>query len=114
VKLKPLDLALRYREIFYSGKDPEQLNDILAEDFSFNGPFHTFNTAVDYINSLITDPPGGMTYEIIKTFEDEDSVCIIYQFYKGSVSITMAQLFEVKDNKISSIHLIFDTEAVSK
>jgi hypothetical protein len=55
-----------------------------------------------------------MTYEIIKTFEDEDSVCIIYQFYKGSVSITMAQLFEVKDNKISSIHLIFDTEAVSK
>jgi hypothetical protein len=108
--MKPLESALKYMEIFYSGKDLERLKDILAEDLSFTGPLFKFNSAEDYIYSLIKDPPQGMKYEIIKTFEDDNSVCLIYKFYKGNISTTMAQIFEVKDVKISKINLIFDTK----
>ena len=111
---KPLGLAIKYMEIFYSGKDLERLNDILAEDLSFIGPFYTFNSAEDYINSLIKDPPLDMKYKVLKTFEDENSTCIIYKFFKGNMSTKMCQLFEVKDEKISKIDLIFDTKALTQ
>jgi hypothetical protein len=112
--VKPLELALKYMEIFYSGKKLERLADILAEDLLFTGPFYTFNSAEDYIKSLKNDPPKGMKYEIIKSFEDESSACLIYKFQKKNISTTMAQFFEVKDEKISKINLIFDTKAFAQ
>ena len=114
MRVKPLELALKYMEIFYSGKNLERLPDLLAEDLSFTGPFYTFNSAEDYINSLKKDPPWGMSYEIIKSFEEENSACIIYKFQKGNISTAMAQLFEVKYEKIRKINLIFDTKAFIK
>jgi hypothetical protein len=112
--MKPIDLALRYMEIFFSGKDLERLKDILAEDLSFTGPLYTFNSAKDYINSLKEDPPCGMKYEIIKSFEDESGANLIYNFHKENISTTMTQLFEVKDDKISKINLVFDIKAFTK
>ena len=112
--MKPIDLALRYMEIFYSGKDLDRLKNILAEDLSFTGPLYTFSSAEEYINSLKEDSPRGMKYEIIKSFEDENGACLIYNFHKESISITMAQWFEVKADKISKINLIFDTDAFTK
>jgi hypothetical protein len=58
--MKPITLALKFMEIFYSGKDFERLKDILADDLSFTGPLYTFNSAEKNINSLKEDPPGGM------------------------------------------------------
>lgn len=110
--MKPLELALKYLEIFYSGNNLDRLKDILASDLSFTGPLYAFNSAADYVNALKSDPPGGMNYKIIKSFDDENSACIIYQFYKGNVSTQMAQLFEVKDEKINKINLIFDTKVL--
>ena len=36
---RPLELARRYMEVFYSGLDAEELRPILAEDLVFEGPF---------------------------------------------------------------------------
>jgi hypothetical protein len=112
--MKPLELALKYIEIFYSGKNLEKLTDLLAEDLSFTGPYYTFNSAEDYINSLKKDPPWGMSFKIIKSLQDENSACLIYIFQKGNISTAMAQLFEVADEKITKINLIFDTKAFIK
>ena len=109
--MDPLKLALKYMEIFYSGKDLERLKDILADDISFTGPLYTFNSVEDYINSLIKDPPLGMKYKIIKSFEDDNGACLIYNFHKENISTVMAQLFEVKNEKICKINLIFDSKA---
>jgi len=98
-------------QIFYSGSDIEEVREILAEDLTFIGPLYKFNSAEDYINSLIINPPQGMKYEIIRSFEDKNSVCLIYQFSKEGVSVPIAQLFEVVGEKISKIIIIFDTTA---
>lgn len=112
-KMKPMELALRYMEIFFSGENLEQLKDLFAEDLTFRGPLYEFNSAKDYIDSLKSDPPQGFGYEIISSFEDSSSARLVYRFTKPGVSTLMAQLFEVSDDKIRKIVLVFDPSVLS-
>lgn len=109
--MRPLELALTYMEIVFDGKDVAALRSLLAPDCVFKGPFYEFDTAKAYIESLEADPPEGFEYRILEVFESESSACLIYQFSKPGISIPMAQLFEVTEDKISKILLIFDTGA---
>ncbi len=109
--MKPMELALKYMEIFFSGGDIDELTHLFANDFTFRGPFYEFDSAEDYIRSLKSDPPNGFAYEMINSFENDSSACLVYQFRKPGVSVPMAQLFEIKNDKISKILLVFDTGA---
>ena len=109
--MRPLALALKYMEIFYGGSDIEALRPLFAKDLTFEGPFYTFDSAEAYLDSLRKEPPEGLDYELLQTFEKESHVCLIYQFSKPGISIPMAQLFEIENDKISKIILIFDTGA---
>ena len=109
--MTPLELAFRYMEIFFSGKDLARLLDILHEGCQFQGPFYQFSSATEYIISLEADPPVDCSYKIIHSFEQSNVVNLIYEFSKPGVSTTMSQLFEMHDNKIISIVLIFDSAA---
>ncbi len=106
---KSIDLVMQYMEIFYSGEDLERLFDILAEDLIFEGPYYQFNSAKDYVESLISSPPVDCDYEIINRFEQGKSVNLIYWFSKPGVRTMMSQLFEIENNQIAKIILIFDT-----
>ena len=108
--MKPLELAIKYMDIIFLGRDLERLNDIFHKDLRFKGPFQSFNSADDYIDSLKNDPPIGFSYEIIKSFQDTTSACLIYEFKKPGLRTTMTQLFEIEKNKICQIQLIFDTK----
>jgi len=55
--MKPLELAHQYLEIFYHGKDPQELLPLLADDLHFKGPFFEFHSAKDYIASLVALKP---------------------------------------------------------
>lgn len=107
--MKPLDLALEYMDVVFGGKDIERLSNLLADQFSFQGPFFKFDSAVDYINSLKADPPKDFGYTMISTFEDEASACLVYRFSKPGVDTPMVQLFKINNGKISKILLVFDT-----
>jgi len=98
-------------EIFFSCRDIGELTHLFAPDFTFRGPFYEFDSAEDYINSLKSDPPEGCEYKIIRSFENDSSACLVYQFTKPGVSVPMAQLFEIEHGKISKILLVFDTVA---
>lgn len=54
---KPLDLALKYMDIFYNSGRIDELCSILAADGIFEGPLNTFISAADYITVLPLDPP---------------------------------------------------------
>ena len=99
--MKPLDLARRYMEIFFSGSDLEALYPLFADDLVFEGPFYTFDSAEAYLDSLRNDPPEDMTYELVASFESASSACLIYQFSKPGVQTPIAQLFEIEDQKMS-------------
>ncbi len=110
--MRPLDLALRYMKIFYSDGNVDELFQLFANDFTFSGPLYKFDSREDYIKSLKSDPPigfVGLEYKIISSFENEFSACLVYQFTKPGISVPMAQIFNISNNKISNILLIFDT-----
>lgn len=109
--MTPLDIALKYLDIFYSGKDISELSLLLADDLTFDGPLYKFNSANDYMDSLRKDPPQEMRFKLIKSFENKSYVCLIYQFSKPGISIPLAQMFKIDNNKICRILLIFDTKA---
>ena len=112
--MSPLNLAKKYMAIFFSETDPEELRPLFSEELLFQGPFFSFKTAEDYIMSLKADPPEGFEYKLLKSWSDDSSACLIYQFSKPGISTHMTQWFEVNNGKINKILLIFDTKAFEK
>jgi len=106
-------LATRYMEIFYGEEPIENLTEILSENLSFKGPLYEFSSSEEYIESLKSEPPVGLKYEMIEAYEKENSACLVYQFSKPGISTIMSQLFEITNGKISKIILVFDTGAFS-
>ncbi len=109
IMMKPLELALIYMDCFYNTGNLEALEKILAPSLVFEGPLFTFDSASAYLTSLRDAPPEGMRFELLQAFENQDQVCLIYQFSKADISVPMAQSFKITNNKISKIRLIFDT-----
>ncbi len=97
-----------YMDVFFSGEDPERLWEVFREDLLFEGPFYTFQSASDYIDSLMEDPPVGADYELIRRYEDDDSVTLLYRFRKGDIETPMAQTFFFEGDRIARILLVFD------
>jgi len=110
--MKPLKIALKFLDTFYHEDDPELLRELVHTDLSFEGPMYEFSSAEDYIESLKQVPPRDMEYRIIKSFGDDNSVCLVYEFSKPGVRTTMVQLFDIDVGKIRRIRLVFDTAAL--
>jgi hypothetical protein len=108
--MTPLELAQKYMECVFKSGDFEGLRAILADNLQFKGPLYCFNTADDYVNSLINDPPTDFVYKIIRTYSDSSSACLIYNFSKPGVTTLMAQTFFTDNKKIKSILLVFDSK----
>lgn len=109
--MTPLELAEKYMNCVFKTGDLAELRNILSDDLQFSGSFFNFDSADQYVNSLRNDPPESFEYDIIKSYADNSSACLVYQFSKPGVSTCMAQTFETIDGKINRIQLIFDTGA---
>ena len=109
--MKPLELALSYMNIVFSTGALKDLSNLLAENLQFEGQFFTFNNAVDYIDSMLENPPVDFEYHLVKTIADQTSACLVYRFSKPGVSTMMTQVFETNKGKITKIWLVFDSRA---
>ena len=96
--------------VFLTG-DFSQLKHILADNLKFRGPLYNFDTAEDYIKSMQDAPPKDFKYQVIKSYEDSSSACLVYRFSKPGISTIMTQTFDTDNDKIRSILLIFDKSA---
>ena len=105
--MKPLQLALKYMEVFFGEQDMEGLRPLFAKDLKFRGPFYSANTAEEYIGTLKSDPPRGLDYRILGLKEKKSSARLLYLFSRPGIRIPMDQTFEVKDGKIIKILLNF-------
>lgn len=112
--MTPIDLANKYMDILFNTVNISELATILDPELEFIGPYNTFNSADDYISSLLSDPPKDFSFEVIKSFSDDTYACIIYRFTKPGVETTMAQLFESSEGIIKRIRLVYDSEAFHK
>jgi len=107
--MTPIEITEKYMEILYSTGRLENLKELLSDEFYFKGPFYEFNSADDYVESLMSDPAVNFSYSDEKFYTNKNSVCLIYKFFKPGVTTHMAQEFEVINGKITKILLIFDS-----
>lgn len=104
------ETALNYLT-FFCQANIEGLSDLLDEHFRFEGPSVAFDSKNTYIQSLHDNPPTDCQIEIIKVFEEGDTVCVFYTFRKPNVQTPMAQYFKFNGDKICETLLIFDSAA---
>ena len=107
-----LEIARRYMDIVFSGRDFERLRPLLADDFTFDGPMYKYRSADQYIRALSENPPQGFEYETIRAYEDAGSACLVYVFRKPGLEAKMAQVWEVEGGKVRRTLLLFDASGL--
>jgi len=101
------ELAIEFIKKFCAG-DIEGLALLLSENLQFKGPLFQFNSREAYLLSLKQDPAQPADYRVISITESPDHISIFYDYEKNEGSITIAQLFRFKDQKICEILIVFD------
>ena len=101
-----------YLERFTHG-DVDGAAELLDDDFTFTGPILQSTGKAEFLAG--SGPAAAMARgcEIHRQWVDADSVCSVYDFKVetpvGAGSISMAEWSVIKDGKLVSSRLIFDT-----
>ena len=98
---------MEYLRCFCAG-DIDGLEPLLAADLHFTGTFHNYGSAGEYLDSLRNDPPEKCGYKVLSVTENEGSVAVFYEYRKPDRVMQLAQLFEIRNEQINDILLIFD------
>jgi ketosteroid isomerase-like protein len=104
--LTNLDLAKRYLDLFFNSEF-QGLRELFVDDLVFTGPLLQTSNADDYISAIKAEP-SEMGYELMRRYEDEDSVCCLYDVVKPALRFPIVQVFKFRNGKISHIQTIFD------
>lgn len=101
-----------YLDRFTSG-DLDGARDLLAEDFSFTGPVLQAEGRDEFLAGASGLAPIVRGAEMLRQWEDGEEVCSVYEFKVetpvGAGSIPMTEWCRVRDGKLVSARLIFDT-----
>ena len=103
-----------YLDRFTSG-DVAGAAELLDESFVFRGPMVQTDNKADFLASTGALVPIARGYEMRRIWTDGDEVCAIYDFLVetpvGSGAILMAEWSEIRDGKLQSSRLVFDSAA---
>ena len=103
-----------YLSAFESG-DMDRARALVTDDFSFDGPMLQVDGKDAFFEAVSDLPSIIKGHTILKQFEDGDEVCSIYDFEietpAGAGSVTMAEWCTVRDGRLASARLVFDTAA---
>ncbi|MCP5098285.1 MAG: nuclear transport factor 2 family protein [Chloroflexi bacterium] len=85
------------------------IRDLLADDFTFQGPLMTADSADDYIQKLQAfGEDAAMQADIHGMWETETAVVVRYDFLIPSGKVPASEWYQVQDGKITNIQLICD------
>ena len=104
----------RYLALFTSG-DVDGAAELLDDSFTFHGPMVQTSSKTEFLASTGGLVPITRGYQMHRVWADGDEVCAVYDFKVetpvGSGSIPMAEWAVVRDGRLVSSRLIFDTAA---
>lgn len=112
--MTPLELSRYFLSVYFSGRDLQQLQEILRQDVRFIGPFFQCHSAAQLIESFKESPTTDMSYIILKSFENDNEACLHYEVSYKDLRFNCVQLFQTSSGKISHTELIFDPRELIK
>ena len=99
---------------FTSG-DVDGAAELLHDDFAFHGPMLQADNKAEFLEGTGPLVPALQGHEMHRIWEDGDEVCAIYDLKvatpAGAGSVTVAEWSVVKDDKLASQRIVFDTAA---
>jgi len=91
-------------------EDFETARDCLSEDMVFDGVLGHRDGADTYISDM---KKMKFKYKIKHAFEDDKDVCLLYDIDMGGKNtIFTCGWYQIKDNKIKSLKVVFDPRPV--
>ena len=105
------EIAIQLLENFCAGRI-EELTKLLAENLKFRGPLYQFDHRDAYLVCLRANVPEPSGLKILSVTDDEDFVCIFYEYQKPADHIIIAQLFRIQAQQIIEIQPVFDTHQI--
>ncbi len=106
-----------YLSAFTSG-DMEAAQSLIADDFSFAGPMLQVTGKEEFFAGASQLLPIMRGYRMLRQWEDGDEVCSIYEFKietpAAAGAIVMTEWCKVREGRLASSRLVFDTAAFNK
>lgn len=106
------DSLKRYLDIFKSGGPFDDLESLFDPGLKFRGPFFSSDDAKSYIAALETDPPQGIDYTLLTSFESGTEAILVINFLKPPRKTPMVVWGKFSGDKIKELTLIFDSRAL--
>ncbi|HEX9505988.1 MAG TPA: nuclear transport factor 2 family protein [Acidimicrobiia bacterium] len=110
----PATVFNAYLDAFTSG-DLDAAYALIADDFVFEGPMLQSVGKAAFVEGSRGLQPIARGHTLLRQFEDGDEVFSLYDFDvetpAGSGSVTMAEWNVVRDGRLASARLVFDTAA---
>jgi len=107
----PAEVASAYLTAFYT-TDFEAARALLAEDFSFHGPFVQLRGREAFLHSAAGLKPIVRGHRLLRQWADGDEVCSWYdldlQTPVKAGSVTMSEWHTVRQGKLVSGRVVFD------
>jgi ketosteroid isomerase-like protein len=105
-----------YLDRFTAG-DLDGASELLADDFTFHGPMLEAEGRDAFLQGASGLAPIVRGNRMLRQWEDGEEVCSVYEFSvqtpAGAGSIPMTEWVRVRDGKLVSARLIFDTAQLS-
>ena len=112
--ISPTSVVNAYLDAF-SGGDLAAAYELVADDFVFDGPMLQSQGKAAFMDGSSGLAPIVRGHRMLRQFADGDEVCSIYDFEietpAGAGSVTMSEWNTVRDGKLASARLVFDTAA---
>ncbi len=110
-----LDIVDTYYRAFEE-KDFDKARTLLNDNYKFKGPMMQFNSADECITQM-KECGFEASHKIIRTVSDESQVVVIFNWmvrkpFEGT--FRMCECFQIKNGKIDSAELFFDTASFPK
>ncbi len=105
-----LEIVKSYHQAFES-KNIEKVKNLIHDDFSFNGPCMQFDNAESFLEKM-TECGFKAQHKVVKTIATDDQVVVIFDWIceePVQANIRMCECFQVRDGKIQSAELFFDS-----
>ena len=103
------DIACSFLDAFCRG-DIEGIEALLAGTCRVQGPLSTWDNRDLYIAALRKDPPAKCRHRVLSVTESEDEVSVYYELKRPGETVTIAQLFRLRDQLIVGMLLVFAVE----
>jgi hypothetical protein len=110
------DIFRAYLERF-TGGDVEGAAELLADEFAFDGPILQAKDKAEFLAGSAAAAAMARGCTIHRQWVDGDDVCSVYDFEiqtpAGAGAIPMAEWSVIRDGKLVSSRLLFDTAAMA-